>query len=177
MTRIARGVIASILVLAALGACSSSPKSPIINEDASVIDIADLPDIDETRTQMVELIDRARVGVTRVVPSTDPWEWRGEEANAPCTQEATGRKGGALYLQRLVSASELTDAEWNAVLPVVRDIAASAGLTKSSSPLGDAASRDVRFVSDDGRELVFLSRATTVLSGTIVCRRHGVTTP
>lgn len=156
-----------------LSGCGSSADSPIANEDIAVVDITELPNIDETRAQMTSLIERAGSEVERAVPNTGPWEWRGDETGAPCTQESTGHQGTALYLRRLVSESGLTDDEWGAVLPIVRGIAAESGLTRASSPKGDHGSRDVRFTSNDGRELAFISRATTLFSGKITCRRYG----
>lgn len=172
MTHVVRGLLVATAAVLALCSCAGSSQSPTIDEDIAVVDIAELPDIDETRARMTELIERAGSEVSLLVPDAAPWEWRGEVTTAPCTQAATGSKGSAAYLPRFVSQSRLTDAQWQQVLPVVQSLADSAGLTRMSPPQGDGASRDVRFTSEDGRELVFLSRATTVLSATIVCRRH-----
>ena len=137
------------------------------------MDIADLPDIDETRTQMLALIERVRAEVVRLAPATEPWEWNRDESNAGCVQQGTGRKGTALYLRNLVSAHGLTDAEWDRVFPEVKRIAADHGLTGQWAPHG----HDVRFISDDGRELSFGTAEATVISGTITCRRPSGTSP
>ena len=60
------------------------PDSPIINEDIPKMDIANLPDIEATRTQMLDLIERVRAEVTRLVPASAPWQWRREEMTAGC---------------------------------------------------------------------------------------------
>src|ERR1700754_3529116 len=55
------------------------PDSPIINEDVPAMDIANLPGIDATRTQTLDLIERVRAEATRLVPASAPWQWRREE--------------------------------------------------------------------------------------------------
>ncbi|BBY45142.1 hypothetical protein A5765_03585 [Mycolicibacterium celeriflavum] len=144
------------------------PDSPIINEDVPAMDIADLPDIEATRTQMLELIERVRGEVSRLVPASVPWEWRREEARAGC--ERNGRQGVALYFAKLTSPHSFTDEEWNLALPAVQRLAAEAGLTSDTAMQNSAGAHDVRFTSDDGRELVFGSIEASLITGTIACR-------
>lgn len=158
----------------AITACSGGGDgydSPILNEDIPVADIADLPDIDQTRTQMLGLIERVRTEVVRLVPASEPWRWNREEATSGCTQEGTGRKGVSLYFANLVSTHAFTDAEWATAYPAVKRLAEEAGLTGASAMQDSSGSHDVRFGSDDGRSLTFGSQVASLISGSIACRR------
>ncbi|MDH6195284.1 hypothetical protein M2272_001924 [Mycobacterium frederiksbergense] len=150
--------------------------SPIINEDIPVADIADLPDIELTRTQMLELIEHVRAEVSRLIPSSEPWEWVYEESRSGCTQQATGRKGVALHFAKLHSSISLTDAQWDLVLPAVQRLAAAAGLTGLATMANSSGNHDIRLTSDDGRTLVFGSAEASLITADIACRRS-VTAP
>ncbi|KUI05599.1 LppA family lipoprotein [Mycobacterium sp. IS-3022] len=144
------------------------PESPITNEDVPAMDIADLPDIEATRAQMLDLIERVRGEVSRLVPASAPWEWRREESRAGC--ERNGRQGVALYFAKLTSPHSFTDEEWNLALPAVQRLAAEAGLTSDTAMQNSAGAHDVRLTSDDGRELMFGSIEASLITGTIACR-------
>jgi hypothetical protein len=171
----ARRAACTAAVVALLGSgCSGGDgdyDSPIVNEDVPVADIADLPDVDQTKEQMRALIDQVSREVTRLVPATAPWEWNREEMTAPCTQDSTGRTGVAVYFPILGSGHPLTDAEWTLVYPAVQRVAADAGLTGGSEMQNSSGNHDVRFHSDDGRTLTFGSQAATAITATIACRR------
>jgi Lipoprotein confined to pathogenic Mycobacterium len=147
---------------------SDKPDSPITNEDLPAMDIANLPDIEATRTQMLDLIERVRGEVARLVPASAPWEWKREESRAGC--ERNGRQGVTLYFASLTSPHSFTDEEWNVALPAVQRMAAEAGLTSNTAMQDSARAHDVRFTSDDGRELLFGSIEASLITGTIVCR-------
>lgn len=142
--------------------------SPIINEDVPAMDIANLPDIEATRTQMLDLIERVRAEVTRLVPASAPWEWRREEMRGSC--DNNGRQGVTLYLANLTSKRSFTDEEWNLALPAVQRLTAEAGLTESSAMQNSTRAHDVRFSSDDGRTLTFGSIEASLITGSIACR-------
>ena len=142
--------------------------SPIINEDVPRMDIADLPDIDATHAQMLDLIERVRAEVSRLVPASAPWEWRREESQDGC--ERNGRKGVTLYFAKLTSSHSFTDQEWNIALPAVQKLAAEAGLTGGAAMQESSGAHDMRFTSDDGRELVFGSIEASLITGSIACR-------
>lgn len=135
------------------------------------MDIANLPDIEATRAQMLDLIERVRAEVTRMVPASAPWEWKYDETRAGCTQDGTGAKGVSLYFAKLYSPTTFTDAEWDLVLPAVERMAAEDGLTNSSSMQNSSGSHDVRLSSADGRTLVIGSIEASLISGSIACRR------
>lgn len=169
--------LAALLAAAALvivgcnggaGGGQDKPESPITNEDLPAMDIADLPDIEETRSQMLDLFERVRAEVTRLVPASAPWEWRREEMRAGC--DRGGRQGVALYFANLTSPHSFTDEEWNLALPAVQRLATEAGLTSNTAMQDSSRAHDVRFTSDDGRELVFGSIEASLITGTIVCR-------
>ncbi len=179
-TRVAGRVLAAAIAAAALilSGCESGGgdtsgstdkyDSPIINEDVPKMDIANLPDIDTTRAQMLDLIERVRAEATRLVPASAPWEWHREEMTAGC--ENNGRPGVSLYFAKLTSTHKFTEEEWNLALPAVERLAAEAGLTNSSAMQNSTGAHDVRITSDDGRELVFGSIEASLISGSIACR-------
>jgi hypothetical protein len=72
------GALQSIAFEAALllvtGCDRPAPESPIINEDVPVMDIAQLPDIEQATAEMLNLIERVRTEVTQLVPAAEPWE-------------------------------------------------------------------------------------------------------
>jgi hypothetical protein len=176
-----RGRVAAV-VLAALFAvgCSGDDggyDSPLLNEDVPVVDIADLPDIEQTKVQMLDLIERVRAEVTRLVPATVPWEWKYDESTGGCTQEETGRKGVSLAFAKLVSTRPFTDAEWDHVFPAVQQLAAEAGLTSNAAMQNSSGNHDVRFSSDDGRTLIFASWKAALITGRIACRRPAESPP
>lgn len=142
--------------------------SPIINEDVPTMDIANLPDIDATRAQMLDLIERVRGEVSRLVPASAPWQWRREEMSSGCDRD--GRQGVTLYFANLTSAHSFTDQEWNVALPAVERLAAEAGLTNGSAMQNSPGAHDVRITSEDGRELRFGSLEASLITGTIACR-------
>ncbi len=165
-------VLAVLAVMASAAGCGrGEQESPIINEDVPVIDIAQLPDIEQTTAQMLELIEQIRQEVTRLVPATEPWEWAREQEGFSCTQEKTGQTGVTRHLRSLVSQHAFSDAEWELVFSAVRQLAADAGLTDIGSPQNKSGSHDMRFTSDDGRTLMFGSREATLITGNIACRK------
>lgn len=171
--RAAVALAALTALLMASGCGSGDGDSPIINEDASVVDIEQLPDIDATTTQMLDLIEQVRQEVTRLVPATDPWEWTRDQQGFSCVQEKTGSKGVGRDLRNLVSQYAFSDAEWDQVFPAVRELAAQSGLKTVAAPQDSVGNHDARFSSDDGRTLVFGSRKATVVTGKIACRLSG----
>ena len=116
---------------------------------------------------MLNLIERVRTEVTQLVPAAEPWEWTGDQQGFGCEQEGTGRAGVSRYLRSLVSKHSFTDPEWELVFPAVRRLAGDVGLTDISAP---QSSHDVRFSSDDGRNLMFGSRVASLITGRIACR-------
>jgi len=152
------------------GSTGSEDKSdsPIINEDVPKMDIANLPDIDVTRAQMLDLIERTRTEVTRLVPSSAPWVWRREEMRDGCEQN--GVRGVTLYFANLTSTHAFTDEEWNLAVPAVQKLASDAGLTNSSAMQNSTGAHDVRFNGEDGRELRFGSIEASLITATIACR-------
>lgn len=175
-TWVAGRALAAVLAVGAIvmagcdggGGGEQKYDSPIINEDVPAMDIADLPDIEVTRTQMLDLIERVRTEVTRLVPASAPWEWRREEMRGSCDND--GRQGVSLYFAKLTSPRSFTDEEWNLALPAVQRLAGEAGLTGSTAMQDSAQAHDVRFNSDDGRTLVFGSIEASLISGSIACR-------
>jgi len=159
---------AGAIVMAGCNSSSGEYDSPIINEDVPAMDIANLPDIEATRTQMLDLIERVRAEVTGLVPASAPWTWRREEMTSGC--ERNGRKGVALYFAKLTSPHSFTDEEWAVAYPAVQRLAAEAGLANSSAMQNSSGAHDVRLTSDDGRELVFGSMEASLITGSISCR-------
>ncbi len=179
MARRWRALVAMGVCAIAISGCGgvSDYDSPIINEDIPVMDIADLPDIDQTRAQMLDLIERVRDEVTRLVPASAPWNWNRDESRGGCTQEKTGRKGVSLAFAKLVSTRPFTDAEWDHVFPAVQQLAAEAGLTSNDAMQNSSGNHDVRFSSDDGRTLIFASWKAALITGRIACRRSAESPP
>ncbi|MBP2455526.1 LppA family lipoprotein [Mycolicibacterium lutetiense] len=170
--------VAAVLltVCGCAGGSDGQPDSPILNEDVPVADIADLPDIEQTRAQMLTLIERVRSEVTRLVPSSEPWNWVFEESRSGCTQQKTGHKGVSLHFAKLHSGISFTDAEWDLVLPAVQGVAAAAGLTEVTTMANSTSNHDVRITSDDGRTLVFGSAEASLITADIACRRSATAT-
>lgn len=164
-------VVLAVLVATGCGGDDGGYDSPLLNEDVPVVDIADLPDIEQTRAQMLELIERVRAEVTRLVPESEPWREAYEARTTGCRQQATWRKGVTAYLPILTSSISLTDEQWHLVYPAVQRLAAEAGLTEVSASADSSRNRDFRFHSNDGRTLVFGAKEATMLSGSITCRR------
>ncbi len=170
MTRALAAV--ALAVLLAVSGCGGTPEPTPNKEDGHVIDIANLPDIEQTRTQMLDLIERVRAEVTRIAPATAPWQWGGSEGNAGCAVDTKdGQKGASRFLRKLASKTPLTDAQWDEAFPVVKKLAADEGLKSVSAPQNSSGNHDARFTSDDGLELVFGSRDAALITGTILCRR------
>jgi hypothetical protein len=159
------------LLLAACGGGDSGYESPILNQEVPEIDIAQLPDIEQTRSQMVDLVDRVRAEVTRLVPESAPWAQSYEESRENCSRPGTEGQGTALYLAKWTSQLSMTDAQWSLVFPAVQRMAAGAGLSSVTAMADSSHNHDVRFSSDDGRTLVFGSKEASLLSGNIACRR------
>ena len=84
--------------------------------------------------------------------------------------ENSGRQGVTLYFANLTSPHSFTDDEWNLALPAVQRLATEAGLTSNTAMQDSSRAHDVRFTSDDGRELLFGSIEASLITGTIVCR-------
>ncbi|WP_029116221.1 LppA family lipoprotein [Mycobacterium sp. URHB0044] len=168
-----RALAVVLAVLLTVSGCGGTPESTTTSkEDGHVIDIANLPDIEQTRAQMLDLIERVRAEVTRIAPATDPWQWGGSEGNAGCAVDTKdGQKGASRFLRKLASATPLTDAQWDEAFPVVRRLAADEGLKNVSAPQNSSGNHDARFTSDDGLELVFGSRDAALITGAILCRR------
>ncbi|MDZ7882062.1 MAG: LppA family lipoprotein [Mycobacterium sp.] len=179
-TRAARRALTALIAAGSLvmAGCSSGGgegsgtgdhyDSPIINEDVPTMDIANLPDIDATRTQMLDLIERVRAEVSQLVPASAPWQWRRDETRDGCNRD--GRQGVTLYFANLTSTHSFTDQEWNLALPAVERLAAEVGLTNGSAMQNSSGAHDVRITSEDGRELRFGSLEASLITGTIACR-------
>ncbi|MGV0687341.1 LppA family lipoprotein [Mycolicibacterium thermoresistibile] len=165
-----------VVVLAALfaigcGGDDGGYDSPLLNEDVPVVDIADLPDIEQTKAQMLDLIERVRSEVVRLVPESEPWRQAYKERRSGCTQQATGRKGVTVHLVKSVTSVSLSDEQWSVVYPAVQRLAAEAGLIEVTTMTNTSRNHDIRFSSNDGRTLVFASKEATLLTGSIGCRR------
>jgi hypothetical protein len=150
------------------GGTAAQPQSPITNEDVPAMDIAELPDIEATQAQMLQLLDRVLAEVTRLVPASAPWEIKVEGSTEGC--ERGGRQGVTAYLPKWYSPRPFTSEEWAVALPAVQRLATDAGLTDSSAMQDTGQDHDVRFNSADGRELVFGSMEASLITGSIACR-------
>lgn len=171
--RYVRQTVACLAVALLVIGCSDDggDDSPLLNRDIPAVDIADMPDIEQTKIQMLDLIERVRAEMVRLVPESDPWGWNRDESRIGCTQEATGRKGVMLYTRNLVSDISFTDEQWSLAYPAAERLAAEAGLTEVRAFANSTGSREVRFHSGDGRTLMFGSKEASLISATIGCRR------
>jgi hypothetical protein len=169
--------LAAALLAVGCGGGDDGYDSPLLNEDVPVVDIADLPDIEQTKTQMLDLIERVRAEVVRLVPESEPWWWNRDESRSGCTQKITGLKGVSVHTRNLVSDISFTDEQWSLVYPAVQRLAAEAGLTRISAWANSSRNRDIRFHSDDGRTLVFGSEKASLIAGSIACRRPADSPP
>lgn len=165
--KLALGALAIALVVSSCGGERESLNS---NESVPVIDIAQLPDIDQATDQMLDLIEQVRAEITRLVPATAPWNWTGEQLGMSCLQEKTDRKGVMRGLRDLVSEHALSDDEWERVYPGVHQLAVEAGLKNVAANQNSSEDHDARFTSDDGRTLVFRSRDATMITANVACR-------
>jgi hypothetical protein len=150
------------------GSGTADSQSPITNEDVPAMDIANLPDIEATRAQMLDLIERVRAEVVRLVPASAPWETKYEESSEGCKRD--GKQGVTVYFAKLVSPRRFTPEEWAVALPAVQRLAADAGLTETNAMQDTGEDHDIRFNSADGRELVFGSMEASLITGSIACR-------
>lgn len=170
MNRALRTMAVIAVAAAAVFGCSTS--SPVVNEET--MDIAALPTLKETQTQMLDLVVAVQAEIRRIVPGMAPFIWSGAWSNSGCPNDPAAA-GAALYFPQLRSPSPITDTQWDAVLPAVGKIANGAGLAGNWEPHAGTSNaptaKDIRFTSDDGRQLTFISREATVLSATITCRR------
>jgi Lipoprotein confined to pathogenic Mycobacterium len=165
-------LLPGIAALLALSAGCAQPETPIVNKDVPTMDITTLPTIAETQRQMLALIDSVQAEISRAVPATRPWRWHRAWLSSGCLVE--GQDGGAsLFFPKLTSDTALSDEQWQQVFPVIKELAADAGLTNVSAPQNATGNHDARFNSNDGRELSLGSRKSTVLSATISCRLSG----
>jgi hypothetical protein len=171
LARLSRVIVALAALLLATGCDRPDYESPIVNEGGPVIDIAQLPDIEQTTTEMIDLMERVSREVTRLVPAAEPWEWNRDQQGFSCKQESTGQDGVKRYLRSLTSQHALTEPEWQLVFPAVRQLASDAGLTEIAAPQDKPGNHDMRISSDDGRTLMFGSREATLITGDIACRR------
>ena len=163
-------ILALAIVLLVSGCERPDYDSPIVDQGGPVVDIAKLPDIEQTTAQMTDLMERISREVGRLVPASQPWRWHRDQQGFGCTQDSTGHRGVKRYLRNLVSDHGFSDAEWEIVFPVVRDMAFEAGLTEIAAPQNAPGNHDMRFSSDDGRVLMFGSRKASSMAGTIACR-------
>ncbi|MGV0838539.1 LppA family lipoprotein [Mycolicibacterium thermoresistibile] len=169
--------LAVAMFAAGCGGDDGGYDSPLLNEDVPVVDIADLPDIEQTKVQMLDLIERVRAEVVRIVPESEPWRQAYEERRSGCTQESTGRKGVMIHLAKFGSSISFSDEQWTLVYPAVQRLAAEAGLTEVSAMANSSRNHDIRFSSTDGRTLVFGSKEASLLTGSIACRRPAENPP
>lgn len=149
--------------------------SPILNEDVPVANLTDLPDIEHSRIEMLDLMERVRDEVSRLAPATQPWRWNREESRSGCVQKESGLRGVSLATQNLISDAPLTDDEWAAAFPVVERLTRESGLGTVTVMANASRNHDVRFSSDDGRTLVFGTAEASVIAGRIECRRSATT--
>lgn len=169
----ARVAVAAAVAVVVLAACGDDGgyESPIVNEEAPVMDIASLPDIEQTRNQMVALLERMRAEITRLVPRSPAWIGGDEEMRGNCTYNGSVEPGTRLYLAMWTTSISLTDAEWDLVFPAVQRLAAEAGLTEVEAKVDATYNHDVEIRSNDGRTLRIGSKEATLLTGQIDCRR------
>ena len=163
-------VLAAVLALAVVGGCQQPSSRPEISfeEKAPTMDQAQLPTLRQTQAQMLELIFAIEREISQLVPALKPWWWNNKYSTLRCPD---GEKGMGLAFPSLVSRHGLSDAEWELLYPVVRRLAAEAGLNSAGAFQNKAGNHDVRIHSGDGRMLMFGSREATQLTADISCRR------
>ena len=162
----------SLLLAAVLAGCGGADdNSPIATAELPMTALADLPDVEDTRTQMLGLIERVRDELVRLVPESAPWRWNRDENWADCTQDGSGEKGLSVSTQNMISSVSFTDAQWDLVFPAVQRVVAAEGLVNVSPTVDSSYNHDVRISSDDGRTLRLGSKEASLIKGYIACRR------
>lgn len=161
-------------VVAVLTACAT--HSPNDNEDASPMDINDLPNLRQTQTELLALIEGARLLITGAAPSATHWRWSDRYGAGSCHDDA-GNKGIMLFFPDLYTEHGLTPQEWDRAIADITELAADAGLTEVATPGDTDTNHDARFYSDDGRELMVGSLENTVISARVTCRRDDDSDP
>jgi hypothetical protein len=164
-------LLLTVLVAAGCGGGGADAESPSATEEAPVTAISNLPDVEQTRAQMLSLIGRVRDELIRLVPESAPWQWNRDESWSDCTQEASGEKGLSVSTQNMISDVSFDDAQWAQVLSAVQRVAAEAGLTEVSPMVDSSRNHDVQISSEDGRTLRIGSKEASLIKGYIGCRR------
>lgn len=165
-----RHLLITLAAVTALTGCGDTSTPTMNTTKVATVDIANLPTLRETQTQMLELIDQVQAAVSAAVPEVKPWRWNRQWDSSTCIG-APDNGGATLYFPNLLSQRALNDTEWDAVFTSVTGIAATAGLTEISMPQNSPGNHEVRIDSADGRELILGSRLTTLISARISCRR------
>lgn len=160
-------LVTALALVGLLTACQQ-PESPILNEEATPMDLAALPTLRQTQQQMLGLIDDVRQRISEQVPAAAAWHWNREWATSGCPGEVD--EGLMLYFPNLVTTHNLSTAEWDRVFPLVERLSAAAGLTEVSLPGNAENNHDARFSSADGRQLLLGAAGATVISARISCR-------
>ncbi|MGA5462716.1 LppA family lipoprotein [Mycobacterium sp. NPDC050041] len=171
MTKTFLALLLTVFVAAGCGGGGADGDSPSATAEVPVTALADLPDAEQARLQMVDLIERVRDEVIRLVPESAPWRWNRDENWADCTQEATGQKGLSVSTQNMISDISFDDAQWGLVFPAVQRVVAAEGLTNVSAMVDSSFNHDVRISSDDGRTLRLGSKEASLIKGYVACRR------
>lgn len=171
MTKTWLALLLTVLVAAGCGGGGADDDSPSAIEEVSVTVLSNLPDVEQTRAQMLSLIERVRDELVRLVPESAPWQWNRDESWSDCTQEASSEKGLSVSTQNMISDISFDDAQWALVFPAVQRVAAVEGLTKVSPTVDSSRNHDVQISSEDGRSLRIGSKEASLIKGYIGCRR------
>lgn len=88
-----------------------------------------LPSLEDTEKQITDAVVQIADAATAIAPELQ-WEWRRDRTQSNCAGAFGKTDGLEIYLQKFVSPTPISDANWPRILQAARDITAPLGITQ-----------------------------------------------
>ncbi|SLG77889.1 lipoprotein LppV [Mycobacteroides abscessus subsp. massiliense] len=148
-----------------------TPYKPTDPTDATkaAVNLAALPSLEETHTQLTSLIEEIGAQATAIAPELT-WKWNREPSRGGCNPPYEQSQGELILMPNYISSTPIPEEHWRQIFEIAKKAAASLGATSVETFQDSPNNHDVRLYNETGTAVRIGSQKAALISGSTGCR-------